>query len=104
MTVKLAAIKAPDYNIKNAFPPPKARQQIHTSHSSSSAGGADVAVSPNGRHCSLTWQDSREYAVYSSSGRGDWRQVQAGHGSSVVWASTESTFAVLRHPEVSDQG
>lgn len=68
--------------------------------STSDRGSALVAVSSDGRHCSVTWQDSLEYAVYSHVGSGNWQQAQAGHGSHVVWASSSNLFAVLRFPEV----
>ncbi len=67
------------------------------------AGRGEVAVSPDGKFCSVLWPEQNEYALFATEGvesTTSWRELARGNAVSIVWAANSSTLAVLHVPRV----
>jgi len=67
------------------------------------AGRGEVAVSPDGKFCSVLWPEQSEYALFATEGvesTTSWRELARGNAVSIAWAANSSTIAVLHVPRV----
>lgn len=62
------------------------------------SGPCQLACSASGRSLSVVWPERRAYVVYTLAPTGIWEGLDSGRGTSVVWSSTTSMYAVLSVP------